>query len=151
MRYSPECIEYIENSEREITARDTAKCSHRNNMRAVILTETPQSRSAITEHLSVTEDMARPSVKSDEVLVKVKATALNIEDILNGVAERIGLMVRASAERPVVLGQEFSGVVEEVGSRVSQFRVGQAVLGHKVRNECNSPSHLSHLSRCRSE
>ena len=76
---------------------------------------------------------------------------LNIEDIMNGVAERIGLMVRASAERPVVLGQEFSGVVEEVGSRVSQFRVGQAVLGHKVRHECYSPSDLSHLCRCRSE
>ena len=139
------------NNIRELSLRHRPVLILTNDMRAVILTETPHSRSAITEHLSVTEDMARPSIKSVEVLVKVKATALNIEDILNGVAERIGLTVRASAERPVVLGQEFSGVVEEVGSRVRQFRVGEAVLGHKVRNECDSPDDLSHLCRCRSE
>ena len=119
------------------------------DMRAVILSETPQSRAAITEHLSITEDRARPSIKPDQVLVRVKATALNIEDILNGVAERIGLTMKASPEKPVVLGQEFSGVVEEVGSKVSQLKVGDSVLGHKVRNVCNSPQNSLSLSRCR--
>ena len=101
-------------------------------MRAVILTETPSSRAAISDHLSVMEDMARPVLKSDEVLVRVKASALNIEDIINGVAERPGINLKASKDNPVVLGQEFSGVVEEIGTKVKNFKVGDAVLGHKV-------------------
>ena len=32
----------------------------------------------------------------------------------------------------VVLGQEFSGVVEKVGGKVTKFKEGDAVLGHKV-------------------
>ena len=103
-------------------------------MRAVILSQTPPTRVAITEHLSVKEDMARPSIKSDEVLVRVKASALNIEDIINGVAERPGINLKASQDHPVVLGQEFSGVVEEVGSKVKNFKVGDSVLAHKVKN-----------------
>ena len=102
-------------------------------MRAVILSETPSTRAAITEHLSVVEDMARPGLKSDQVLVRVKASALNIEDIINGVAERPGLNLRASKDNPVVLGQEFSGVVEEIGSKVKNFKVGDSVLAHKVK------------------
>ena len=103
-------------------------------MRAVILSQTPPTRAAITEHLSVKEDMARPSLKSDQVLVRVKASALNIEDIINGVAERPGINLKASQENPVVLGQEFSGVVEEIGSKVKNFKVGDSVLAHKVKN-----------------
>ena len=63
----------------------------------------------------------------------MKASALNIEDIINGAAERPGLNLRASKENPVVLGQEFSGVVEEVGSKVKNFKVGDSVLAHKVK------------------
>ena len=107
-------------------------------MRAVILSETPSTRAAITEHLSVVEDMARPGLKSDQVLVRVKASALNIEDIINGVAERPGLNLRASKDNPVVLGQEFSGVVEEIGSKVKNFKVGDSVLAHKV-NQLSRP------------
>ena len=102
-------------------------------MRAVILTETPSSRAAISDHLSVMEDMARPVLKSDEVLVRVKASALNIEDIINGVAERPGMNLKARKDNPVVLGQEFSGVVEEIGTKVKNFKVGDAVLAHKVK------------------
>ena len=73
-------------------------------MKAVILSQTPPSRAAITEHLSVQEDMA----------------------------ERPGLNLKASKENPVVLGQEFSGVVEDIGSKVKNFKVGDNVLAHKV-------------------
>ena len=107
-------------------------------MRAVILSQTPSSRATITEHLSVMEDMARPGLKSDQVLVRVKASALNIEDIINGVAERPGMNLKARKDNPVVLGQEFSGVVEEVGSKVKNFKVGDAVLGHKVNISSDS-------------
>ena len=66
------------------------------------------------------------------MLVKVLATGLNIEDIMNGIGRRIGTSLTATKEQPVVLGQEFSGCVEKIGSKVKKFKVGDAVLGHKV-------------------
>ena len=58
-------------------------------------------------------------------------TAL-IEDIMWGVGRRIGVYITATKEAPVILGQEFSGVVERVGAKVMKFKIGDAVLGHKV-------------------
>ena len=66
------------------------------------------------------------------MLVRVKATALNIEDIMIGAGERPGITLKPSKEAPLVPGQEFAGVVEEVGSKVKNFKPGDAVLGHKV-------------------
>ena len=37
-------------------------------MKAVILSGTPSNRSTITEHLSVSDDVEKPSIKSDQVL-----------------------------------------------------------------------------------
>ena len=101
-------------------------------MRAVTLSGRPATRQDITSLLAVADDVARPSLKSDQVLVKVLATALNIEDIMSGVGRRIGVSLTPTKEDPVVLGQEFAGVVEEVGSKVRKFTVGDSVLGHKM-------------------
>ena len=43
-------------------------------MKAVILSGTPSTRAGITEHLSVVEDVEKPAIKSDQVLMLVKAT-----------------------------------------------------------------------------
>ena len=59
----------------------------KSRMKAVILSGTPSCRAGITNHLSVSEDIERPGVKADQVLVRVKATALNIEDITIGAGE----------------------------------------------------------------
>ena len=32
----------------------------------------------------------------------------------------------------MVPGQEFAGIVEEIGSKVKNFKTGDAVFGHKV-------------------
>ena len=64
--------------------------------------------------------------------MKVLATGLNIEDIMNGIGRRIGTSLTATKEAPVVLGQEFSGTVEKIGSKVKKFKEGDAVLGHKL-------------------
>ena len=103
-------------------------------MRAVILSGKPATRAAITDLLSISDTVPVPEVKGDQVLVRVKASALNIEDIINGVAERPGINLKASQDNPVVLGQEFSGVVEQIGSKVKNFKVGDSVLAHKVKN-----------------
>merc|ERR1719468_1331817 len=81
-------------------------------MKAVILSGKPATRAAITDLLSISDIVPVPEVKGDQVLVRVRATALNIEDIMNGVGRRIGTSITATKEAPVVLGQEFSGVVE---------------------------------------
>ena len=101
-------------------------------MRAVLLTGKPAARADITQHLAVAEAVPVPEVKADQVLVRVRATSLNIEDIMWGVGRRIGVYITATKEAPVILGQEFSGVVERVGAKVMKFKIGDAVLGHKV-------------------
>ena len=84
-------------------------------MKAIILTGKPATRSDITKFLAVSDSVPKPSIKQNEVLVRVKASAMNMEDILMGVGRPL-CSVTATTEAPVVLGQEFSGVVEEVGS-----------------------------------
>ena len=101
-------------------------------MKAVILSGTSSCRAKITEHLSVSDDVDKPVVKSDQVLVRVKATALNIEDIAIGAGEWPGVTLKPTKEAPVVPGQEFAGIVEEIGSKVKNFKPSDAVLGHKV-------------------
>jgi len=101
-------------------------------MRAVILSGKPATRNGITELLSISDDVPTPDIKSDQVLVKVKATSLNIEDIMNGVGRRIGVSLTATKEAPVVLGQEFSGIIEKVGDKVKKFKVGDSVIAYKV-------------------
>merc|ERR1712045_111621 len=100
-------------------------------MKAVILSGKPVTRAAITDLLSISDSVPVPEVEGDQVLVRVRATALNIEDIMNGVGRRIGVSLTATKDAPVVLGQEFSGVVERVG-KVTKFKEGDAVLGHKL-------------------
>ena len=119
----------------------------------MILSGTPTCRAGISNHLSVVEDMEKPAINSDQVLVRVKATALNIEDISVGAGEWPGVTLKPTKESPVVLGQEFAGVVEEVGSKVKNFKTGDAVFGHKVSFSSLFP--LVHFNilwpRCRSD
>ena len=45
-------------------------------MKAVILSGTPTNRATITEHLSVSDDVEKPSIKSDQVLELADALML---------------------------------------------------------------------------
>merc|ERR1711971_457324 len=115
-----------------LSAPGTLMAGLQGRMKAVILSGTPSCRAGITEHLSVAEDVEKPGIKSDQVLVRVKATALNIEDIMIGAGERPGITLKPTKEAPVVPGQEFAGIVEQIGSKVKNFKPGDAVLGHKM-------------------
>lgn len=72
-------------------------------------------------------DVATPSVRSDEVLVRVHAASINSADwdMLTGRFPRQGL------RRPKyrILGADIAGRVEAVGSGVRRFRPGDAVFG----------------------
>ena len=104
-------------------------------MKAVTLNGKPGTRAAINDYLKI-KNIPIPEIKADQVLVCVKATALNIEDIMIGVGWRFGTAITATKEKPIVLGQEFSGVVEKIGRKVTKFKPGDAVLGHKVQRIC---------------
>jgi len=73
------------------------------------------------------EDVPRPEPGKGEVLVKVHATSVNPVDV----AIRAGHL-RAFREYPLpfILGWDFSGVIEEVGTEVEEWKKGDEVYGH---------------------
>ncbi len=87
-------------------------------MRAVIL----RSFGGV-ENLEYVEDFPRPEIKEDEVLVRVKAVALNHLDIW----VRTGALA-VKPDLPHILGSDVSGVVEKVGSLVRNVREGDEVV-----------------------
>src|SRR3989454_11030334 len=74
----------------------------------------------------VFNDLATPTIARDEILVKVKSTAVNHLDLVEaaGTARQI-----LPIDLPWIPGHEFSGVVEQIGSDVAACATGDAVLG----------------------
>jgi NADPH:quinone reductase-like Zn-dependent oxidoreductase len=84
------------------------------------------------------EDVARPVPKDDEVIVRVRATAVTRADCATREANRrsgpfVGLISRSISgfRRPNqrILGTEFAGEVAAVGVAVSEFAIGDRVFG----------------------
>ena len=71
-----------------------------------------------------------PRPKAGQVLVRVKATAVNPIDAKRaaGYGRRL-LGLKGAATFPLVLGNDLAGVVEAVGTGVSRFAPGQRVFG----------------------
>jgi len=74
----------------------------------------------------VFSDVATPTMARDEILVKVKSTAVNHIDLVkaSGTARQI-----LPIDLPWIPGHEFSGVVEQIGSDVAAYAPGDAVFG----------------------
>ncbi len=73
------------------------------------------------------EDVARPAPGPGEVLVRIAGTSVNPVDAKARAGE---LLPMFPAERlPLLLGFDASGVVEEVGAGVTDWRPGDAVYG----------------------
>jgi alcohol dehydrogenase-like protein len=72
------------------------------------------------------EDLPTPTVAEDQLLVSVQASSVSPVDafiaagVLKGIAEH---------EFPVILGHDYAGVVEQVGSAVTGYTVGDEVYG----------------------
>jgi NADPH:quinone reductase-like Zn-dependent oxidoreductase len=69
------------------------------------------------------EDAPVPAVRADEVLIRVKATALNHLDLWT-----IGGVPGLKLEFPHILGNDMAGVVEAVGELVANVKVGDEVV-----------------------
>lgn len=71
------------------------------------------------------EETPVPSIQPDEVLVRVYASGVNPIDW----KVREGHRSSASRPFPIILGWDFSGVVEKIGSQVTAFTAGDEVYG----------------------
>ncbi|HET9782364.1 MAG TPA: NAD(P)-dependent alcohol dehydrogenase, partial [Candidatus Dormibacteraeota bacterium] len=76
------------------------------------------------EALRVTE-LPLPAVPDDGVLIRVHASSTNPVDLFP--LSLAGYLM--AGRKPVILGTDFSGVVESVGSAVRAFRPGDEVFG----------------------
>ncbi|MBK9124030.1 MAG: NAD(P)-dependent alcohol dehydrogenase [Chloroflexi bacterium] len=80
-------------------------------------------------------DIAKPQPKDNEILVRVHAATVTAGDseirqakISPWLVLPMRLYMGLLRPRNIVLGQELAGVVEEVGSAVTRFKVGDAVF-----------------------
>jgi NADPH2:quinone reductase len=70
-------------------------------------------------------EVSRPEPEAHEVLVRVRASALNRADIL----QRRGLYPAPPGAPPDIPGLEFAGEIHAIGSSVSLWKLGQRVIG----------------------
>jgi NADPH:quinone reductase-like Zn-dependent oxidoreductase len=82
------------------------------------------------------ENIPKPVPKDEEILVKIIAAPVNSADVrvrglaVNGFLKIIMRFVLGfSGPRKAILGTVFSGVVEDAGKNVSQFKSGDEVFG----------------------
>jgi len=76
------------------------------------------------------KEVAKPTPKDDEVLIKLHAVSLNASDweTLTGkpLYARIGGLLKPKQQ---ILGSDIAGRIEAVGAAVTEFQVGDAVFG----------------------
>ena len=78
----------------------------------------------------------KPVPKKNEVLISIKATAVNSGDIRLRKADPFAVRFIFGLVKPKIniLGTVFSGEVEAVGEDVKHFKVGDSVFGHTDMN-----------------
>ena len=69
-------------------------------------------------------DVSKPSPGPQQILVKVKSCGLNRSDLLETQGQSFG----HTGGDTKVIGGEFAGIIEELGSEVSGLSIGQAVM-----------------------
>lgn len=78
------------------------------------------------ENLEI-QEVAKPTILKDEVLVKVKAISINPVDVKTRNGEALADILMDYT--PIILGWDISGVVVEVGKNVDLFHVHDEVFG----------------------
>lgn len=76
-------------------------------------------------------EVPKPEPKDNEVLIRILAASLNKADlfILSGSPFPVRLMAGLFRPSIQILGADVAGIIERVGSKVTQFQVGDAVFG----------------------
>ncbi|WP_338877335.1 NAD(P)-dependent alcohol dehydrogenase (plasmid) [Spirosoma sp. SC4-14] len=74
-------------------------------------------------------DIAKPTIRPDEVLVAVKAAGLNQMDLKLAAGQ---FKLLTGSKFPKQTGADFSGEIVEVGEKVNQFKIGDEVFAYIV-------------------
>lgn len=84
-----------------------------------------------TEEVIKIQEIAIPEPAPDQVLIKVMATTVNRTDcgVLTGLPRVFRLFVGIGKPRRQILGTDFAGIVEAIGSKVDHFKIGDRVWG----------------------
>jgi NADPH:quinone reductase-like Zn-dependent oxidoreductase len=74
----------------------------------------------------VIDEVPTPAIARDEILVKIRNTAVNHVDLVkaSGTARQV-----LPIDLPWIPGHEFSGVVEQIGGDLAAYAPGDAVFG----------------------
>ncbi len=88
-------------------------------MKAIVITE-PGDAAVLEEH-----DVEPPRPRPNEILVRIRASALNRADI----SQRRGSYPAPAGVPADIPGLEYSGEVEAVGEDAKRWKVGDAVMG----------------------
>ncbi|MBN3520235.1 NADP-dependent oxidoreductase [Algoriphagus lutimaris] len=77
------------------------------------------------------DTLEKPEPKANELLVKIHATSVTAGDwrIRSGKPLPIRFFAGLFKPKNPLLGHEFSGIVEEVGNEVTEFKVGDKIFG----------------------
>ena len=78
------------------------------------------------EDVLQTVEQPRPIIKSDQVLVRVKAFSINPMDWKIRKGE---MKLMSGSKFPKFTGVDFAGIIEDIGSSVSGFKTGDEVFG----------------------
>lgn len=85
------------------------------------------------------EEVARPTVRADEVLVRVRSSSVTSGDVRMRAFSGAGilwlpmrLLFGVLRPRNPITGMEFAGIVVAVGPSATGFRVGDTVFGMKI-------------------
>ena len=106
-----------------------------NKMRAIICTKYGDGQ------VLQIQEIEKPVPKSNEVLIRVKATSVTLYDSWSRSATAppgFGILMRLATgirkPRQAILGTELSGIVEAVGKDVSLFKNGDKVFAYRGMN-----------------
>lgn len=74
------------------------------------------------------QDIEKPVISENEVLVRVKAISINPVDVKVR-SRQAPLAGELARYKPLILGWDLSGDIVEIGSKVTRFKVGDQVFG----------------------
>lgn len=95
--------------------------------------------------LKLEHDFNVPEPKPNQVLVRVNASSVNPIDLMKREGYGKAIFEKQRKDRfPWVLGSDFSGTIEKLGSKVDRFRLGDAVWG--CTSNANSGTHAEFVS-----
>jgi 2-desacetyl-2-hydroxyethyl bacteriochlorophyllide A dehydrogenase len=109
--------------------------AYRNNKKQTDMKAAVYTQYGSPEVLQIKE-VTKPVPKNNEILVRVKATAVNSGDVRLRKADPFAVRFFFGLLKPKknVLGSVFSGEVESVGNEVKLFKAGDHVFGHTDMN-----------------